>query len=189
MDRTKDLMHLAYVPRWGVVPIQRPQSVAEHSFRVAAITVEICSLWNKAYDGNVNVADALWYAIIHDAEESFTGDIVSPFKRYLRGLDLPTLEWLKEELVGTRERAVVKIADSIEALDYIIQWGVPPSGQLVAQDIYTNLEKSVHEFMVNYKFPEIHHIVNDLVRRAGVNEAPRWMLDLAPKIAPTEDSK
>ncbi len=77
----RELRDLAYVPRWSIVRVAKPQSVAEHSFFVAMYADMIAELINWRYRGNREnlIRAALW----HDVEECYTGDIPGPTKREL----------------------------------------------------------------------------------------------------------
>lgn len=101
---------ISYVPRWSIVPHGRPQSVAEHSWRVARLAMTIADL--LGYDeARRNAAAAR--AIMHDVEEAVTGDVPSPVKdaRGEEGGYFDEIGW------------VVDLADKVEALGYITTWG------------------------------------------------------------------
>ncbi len=130
---------LAHVVRFNNRPQHFPESVAEHSFYVAYIVLIICHLLDKK-KVKVDTKKALSMALIHDAEEAFSGDILNPFKHFnekvfqaIRAVnkqtigevfaDLPTD--LNNELVGlwnsesaadTIEAQVVKAADTLQLL-------------------------------------------------------------------------
>ncbi|MEX0621585.1 MAG: YfbR-like 5'-deoxynucleotidase [Candidatus Woykebacteria bacterium] len=130
---------LAHVIRFNNRPQHFPESVAEHSFYVAYIVLILCALLEKK-KVRVDVKKALSIALIHDAEEAFSGDILNPFKHFNEQVysairkvnqqtidevfvDLPTD--LKKELVALWneeidakiiEAQVVKIADKLQLL-------------------------------------------------------------------------
>lgn len=72
---------LAHIVRFSATPHHFPESVAEHSFYTAYFTSLICRLLEEKGEG-VDTAKAISMALIHDTEERFSGDILSPFKRY-----------------------------------------------------------------------------------------------------------
>jgi 5'-deoxynucleotidase YfbR-like HD superfamily hydrolase len=72
---------LAHVIRFNNRPQHFPESVAEHSFYVAYFTLILCNLLEKRKI-KVDTKKALAMALIHDAEESFSGDILNPFKHF-----------------------------------------------------------------------------------------------------------
>lgn len=104
------ILRLSYVPRWVIVPMMRQQSVAEHSWRVAVIAMELSGKLGWNYDEQCELATK---ATLHDWEEALTGDTPSTEKPYpsFRGMS-------KDELV-------LKIADYLEALTWIKLWAHP----------------------------------------------------------------
>ena len=130
---------LAHVIRFNNRPQHFPESVAEHSFYVAYFVLILCNLLEKKKI-KVDTKKALSIALIHDAEEAFSGDILNPFKHFnekvyqaIRDVnrqmvgemftDLPTD--LKRELVSlwntenkskSIEAQVVKVADKLQLL-------------------------------------------------------------------------
>lgn len=130
---------LAHVRRFNLEPQHFPESVAEHSFFVAYITTILCNLLEEAGE-SVEKEKAVEMALIHDMEESFFGDILTPFKHYSAEItsairkvneevitqifqDLPpalashyiTL-WNEEGKGETIEAQVVKIADKLSLI-------------------------------------------------------------------------
>ncbi len=72
---------LAHVVRFSAKPQHFSESVAEHSFYVAYIARILCDL----IKGNGRIVDAekvITMALVHDMEEMYSGDILSPFKHY-----------------------------------------------------------------------------------------------------------
>jgi 5'-deoxynucleotidase YfbR-like HD superfamily hydrolase len=129
-SRLNDLLNLSHVPRWSIVPHLRPQSVAEHSFRVAAIALEIAHQLNPPGlpSSVVITGNILRWAITHDGPEAETGDIPSPIKQYVFKDDAEAklCPWYVAEAHGIheQERAVVKIADKIEGVFFLQEWGI-----------------------------------------------------------------
>jgi 5'-deoxynucleotidase YfbR-like HD superfamily hydrolase len=72
---------LAHVIRFNSRPQHFPESVAEHSFYVAYFSSLLISFL-KAAGEEVDEVRALKMALIHDMEESFSGDILTPFKHF-----------------------------------------------------------------------------------------------------------
>jgi len=73
----KESLKLSYVPRWCIVPMIRQQTVADHSWRVAMIAVDLATRLGLAVE-QVNIIALI--AIGHDLDEVTTGDIPSPLK-------------------------------------------------------------------------------------------------------------
>jgi len=130
---------LAHVTRFNNRPQHFPESVAEHSFYVAYFTLIICSLLAKKKI-KVDTKKALAMAIVHDAEEGFSGDILNPFKHFNEKVygaiaevnremvkemfvELPedlqkwlVSLWNQEAAEETLESQIVKVADKLQLL-------------------------------------------------------------------------
>lgn len=127
---------LSHVVRFSGNPQHFHESVVEHSFYVAYFTAILC-YFIKESGGEIDEAKAMKIALVHDMEESFSGDIRGPFKHHsdevLRAIrkageeainkvfaDLP--KRLSKEFIGlwkedlkqeSIEAQVVKVADEL----------------------------------------------------------------------------
>ena len=113
MAWTRDLLNLSYVQRWVIAPTTRPQTVAEHSFRVAAI---VWGLHSALQLPLFNLSDAILLALEHDREEVYTGDTPGTAKDRIKA-------WTNPDHMMNWER-VVKVADAIETYDWWQRWGM-----------------------------------------------------------------
>lgn len=91
----REYRDLSSVPRWGIVPVIRRQSVAEHSYYVTLYAHHIC--WALGLDERTTL-QVLRHCLEHDREECFTSDIPGPVKRSITDPD-------KEENFVNRECA------------------------------------------------------------------------------------
>jgi len=130
---------LAHVVRFNGKPQQFPESVAEHSFYVTYFTTILLHFLKKAGEP-VDEAKALKIALVHDMEEAFSGDILTPFKHYNEeilgairkvnrdmipmafenlpqelGKEMISL-WLEDAEQSSKEGQVVKLADKISLI-------------------------------------------------------------------------
>lgn len=121
------------VPRWGIVPTIQRQSVAEHSFFVAAMAHRIALViqW-RGSEWDYTTLNR--WALLHDSLEAVTGDVPTPIKKHLGELksaehhlnteicrEFQTLkEWMgsKDVRAAAIER-IVSFADSIEAVCFL----------------------------------------------------------------------
>lgn len=73
---------LRYVHRFSACRVTRQESVAEHSFYTAFFALFIAKWYEMSdeYTHHVDVELVLTRALLHDAEESRTGDILRMFK-------------------------------------------------------------------------------------------------------------
>ena len=144
--RISDLLALSYVPRWGIVPMLRDQSVADHSFRTAVIFVELADRMNipiTAWD----LVMVLW----HDGPESHSGDIPAPFKSKIRDIvhtreqdfcpwyDEPTAEKFSD----TRVYEIFHAADLIEQYTWLRAWGHGPTATRASSLIYEKITEQI----------------------------------------------
>ena len=130
---------LAHAVRFSAKPQHFEESVAEHSFFTTYITSILCDLL-QAENVCINREKALMMALVHDGEEIYSGDILSPFKRHSSEVknaikkvnqeliqevfaDLPKniaeryiALWNEEGRQESIEAQVVKIADRISLI-------------------------------------------------------------------------
>jgi len=130
---------LAHVVRFNGKPQQFTESVAEHSFYVAYFTTILLYFLRKAGEP-IDEAKALKIAVVHDMEEAFSGDILTPFKHYneeilkaIRKVNRDTIPmmfedlpqelgtemvnlWLEDAEQSSKEAQVVKLADKLSLI-------------------------------------------------------------------------
>lgn len=130
---------LAHVIRFNSRPQHFPESVAEHSFYVAYFSSLLVGFLKKTGE-KPDEAKVLKMALVHDMEESFSGDILTPFKHFneeiVQAIDKvnqqavnlvfenlpPDLQreyialWAENDEHKTMEAQIVKIADKISLL-------------------------------------------------------------------------
>jgi len=99
LKQLKLALNLHNIKRFQTHRMMQSKSVAEHSFRVAAI---------YAYLGGTEVLSAM----LHDLEEAETGDLPSPVKKHLKGLEY--FESLRPTFTDDREKRLAKLADKLD---------------------------------------------------------------------------
>jgi 5'-deoxynucleotidase YfbR-like HD superfamily hydrolase len=157
-----DLLALSHCVRWSIVPVLRSQSVADHTFRVIVIASELTV---RIGLGEAFIGPVMHWAMMHDGDESRTGDIQSSFKRILHEeaeaeVLSPDTEqtcldrawkraapWhynitklVREHTFGKLIMSIVKLADRIEMTTFLTQWGHGPQ----AEHVQGRLAHSVH---------------------------------------------
>lgn len=130
----REIRDIAFVPRWAIIRTVRNQSCAEHSYFVAVYAQQIA----KACCWRGPMGSLLDYALWHDMDEIFTGDMVSSAKKMLKKAAGPKWEeftsWVNELTKDRFGRTVegdmpanwrddikhlVKIADLLEAAFFL----------------------------------------------------------------------
>lgn len=106
-------LRLQHVPRWGIIPTIRRQSVAEHSHGVAVVCIWL--LDKMTHSKEYTPAAVLRYAIEHDKWESVTGDTPAVAKQ--RGI---VEDKSPKAAIARNTRLIVKLADYLEALQFLV---------------------------------------------------------------------
>jgi 5'-deoxynucleotidase YfbR-like HD superfamily hydrolase len=137
-------LRLTEISRWGIVATSRQQSVGEHSYRVTMIAQ---ALYDYVFTVPHNSNDRhllTSFAMVHDIMEVLSGDLDAVFKLAVKSrypdvfantigsmatqrLDAgplaTTVASLERSVKGTFIEALVKMADFLEALVYLDQYG------------------------------------------------------------------
>jgi len=76
------LARMKFIKRWGLMHTTYPESIQEHSHRVAVIAHTLATIRNRLFGGRVDPARAALLALYHDAGEVLTGDLPAPVKYF-----------------------------------------------------------------------------------------------------------
>lgn len=76
------LCRMKFIRRWGLMHNLYPESIQEHSLRVALIAHALAVIRNRLFGGSVNPERTATLALFHDAGEVFTGDLPAPVKYF-----------------------------------------------------------------------------------------------------------
>lgn len=135
---------LAHITRYSSLPVLHRESVAEHTFFVSIkaflIAIDIRQNSSSLDAAEMDIQVVLEHAIMHDIDESVTGDIIRPFKysnKELKSMmDAVTHDMLFDSLEGMPskgaiidawfpmvrkyrlERSIVKLADLWSCVHY-----------------------------------------------------------------------
>ena len=153
-----DAMRMMVVKRWGIVSMTRTQSVAEHSYNVAMMALNI---YNNSRRLEVSIERVLMLALTHDLPEIHTGDMPMPLKtddikqavKEYENANYPKLSAFKQQSKEI-ERLVVKIADIMEAITYCRRYSDDPRSNEVIQgmhDAIADLLNTVPDSMVEVR--------------------------------------
>lgn len=142
-----DQLLLQEVKRYPICHVNREQSVAEHSFNVALIAMYLVE---KVEDTDFKY-EILIYALDHDMDEIQTGDIPSNFKRRLRTECPAVVKVLDgDHFVPPSVKAIVKLADCLEAIYYLRHFG----GSRYAMEIVNDIVRNFHHIANTSDVPD-----------------------------------
>lgn len=115
----KKMRALNSVYRWNYHPRIRTENVAEHSFWVTLISMELGRIRGL---GDAEMGQLLSAALVHDMAEAITGDLPAPVKRSRSWEDVEraSIQELEACMPGIPDALVrlVKLADLISAAMY-----------------------------------------------------------------------
>lgn len=115
---------LQFVPRWVITRNIHSRNVAEHSFYIALWALRIAEYAKMAPEIRLCIVRI---ALIHDVEETITGDIPSPFKSALNKHTKIAVDTLNHQLIERPSQfineyntqigvgAILKFCDHLEA--------------------------------------------------------------------------
>lgn len=179
--RLTDLLNLSNVPRWGIVPRFREQSVADHTFRVMVIAWELADRM-----GIPLTATDFRYILCHDADETWTGDISGLSKHAIPDLELGTEKVkakmdLKDSISPSSESyALIKAADIIDCLAFADAWIHSPRREWVWDRnlvvLADHCKKYASEFPGDF-YPVARKVLQDITEDTGRCSTPDWLKD------------
>lgn len=181
----REYRDLAHVPRWGITPTIKTQSVAEHSYYVTLYADQIC---HKLGLDDGQRGRVLRYALNHDRSESYMSDIPGPIKRAISNKeDVDKFEKSEDAkrfemdiAVGGVVKAIISLADMMDEVSY---WKKEESlGNQFAKTIEPELMRRLID-----KAVKLGNLTNQNVRL----EIVRPFLEAlsVPKLIPTFEEK
>jgi 5'-deoxynucleotidase YfbR-like HD superfamily hydrolase len=140
-----DILRTQYVLRWSMVDTERKQNLAEHHYNVAMIAMRYC----EVLDSPSHIKDrVLKYALVHDLSEVFTGDIPTPTKKHMNTALFDKLDarlFVHGKAILTEDELdvvtfIVKIADLIDAAQYLVKYGMRSNAQKVLDGLRDKIQ-------------------------------------------------
>jgi 5'-deoxynucleotidase YfbR-like HD superfamily hydrolase len=125
---------LAHVMRFNVTPQHFPESVVEHSYYTAYFVSILCNVLEKSEQ--IDTKKALEMALVHDMEEMFSGDIVTPFKHYSKEVE--------EAIAKVNKETIPKVFEGLPqdlAGHYISLWTEEGKGESVEAQVVKVADK------------------------------------------------
>ncbi len=149
----QDILRAEDVKRWTIVNVTRPQSLAEHTFNVIAISRDLCS---RLGIGDIQV---MKYAFDHDLDEILTGDIPTPAKEMMKIRDCYVGK--SREACSALDIAIVKVSDVIEAIRYVNINGLGRHSSQVVDYLVDKLNTKIH--LSSIVHPNFERCVGELI--------------------------
>ncbi|OHA76495.1 MAG: hypothetical protein A3J30_00480 [Candidatus Wildermuthbacteria bacterium RIFCSPLOWO2_02_FULL_47_9c] len=109
--------------------------MAEHSFFTAYFTSILSYLLQKAGE-SIDAGKAVQMALVHDMEETFSGDILGPFKHYSPELSRAIRKVNEETILEVFEGLPADLRDY-----YILLWKEEGSGESLEAEIVKVADK------------------------------------------------
>lgn len=162
---------LNFQTRWNMYPKTRNESVSEHTFNVALFTLII--LYIKS-NGSLSFQDyeTVVGSLLHDLEESVTGDIPTLTKRCIKSEEGMLLEAKKElgvDKLGSidylfkffRDNRVVELADKLASA-----WWCDEQEKCGVR-IYKHIKNQILTYVVS-EFDEVFPEIKEFIEKIGM---------------------
>lgn len=174
-------LRASHVTRWHIVQTARKQSLAEHLFNVCVLSVDLAGRikWPGIYHHSEKLALMDW-ALRHDLIEVRTGDIPTPFKKVLKatyGDDVMhkaessidnNQSGLARLVAGTEIESIVKMADMIDAIQFVTDCGIGLHSKAVLDGLRTDFDAMVTDYIERYPHLQIRNGCRSICRELGI---------------------
>lgn len=144
-------LRLSAVKRWGIVEMSRQQSVAEHSYNVALIALNLveASVGHKGFSKE-DESLLLTLCLVHDMPEVFSGDIPSTikgvFKEELDDWETTSFPAFSATNASVYKRnpnikLVIKVADIMESIIFAERYCIDIRKGRIIADLYADIDR------------------------------------------------
>lgn len=163
-------LRTGHVKRWQIVRVAREQTIAEHMYRVYQIGWEITNRMRLSIERSYSV---MFWSLMHDLPEVVTGDIATPTKRAmrhaipgedpLRHIELSLDDEYRDTYTGLKQQDplvldVVKLADLMEAINFIKDEGIGTHAKEVETGLREALNDKLNECLQHYPDLPWHNV-------------------------------
>lgn len=178
------MLKLGHIPRWAIVETHKVQSVAEHCYNTAILSV---SLYDHIFQTPHNSMDRdsiLKWALVHDLDEVWTGDIPTPAKDILNSISPGITAELKSRvLMANSPESLAIIRGVKDSLAYaIVKLGETVESMLFVQSyaIREDVKTEVFEYLLGKLRDAYGHAS---LRQVGVDwaRARDWINEFIPR--------
>jgi 5'-deoxynucleotidase YfbR-like HD superfamily hydrolase len=179
---TAEQLRACHVRRWHIVQVAREQTLAEHSFAVAVIAGSLAAAmrWKGLMHNDLQLKLLQW-SLSHDIIEVRTGDVPTPFKRFLeqaggegvveKAEDLVDSDYggVHREMRSTDIGTIVKLADQIEAIYFLQDNGLGAHALQVLDGLRDILSKMVVDIEAGYPHLNVRGAVRQVCKDIGIH--------------------
>ena len=148
---------------WVKKGVSSPESVADHSYRVALMTMAIGNM--KQQRGEIfNLEKALSLSLLHDFPESFIGDLDPETKKMLGEHKVAELQ--RQAVTSSLETVPKKLRTQYEKMFQEYKNQRTPEAQLVKQIDYVEMLLQAREYSEAEEDGDLKEFWNDWKRNA-----------------------
>ena len=144
-------LRLSAVKRWGIVEMSRQQSVAEHSYNVTLIALNLvgASVGHKGFSKE-DESLLLTLCLVHDMPEVFSGDIPSTikgaFKEELDDWETTSFPAFSATNASVHKRnpnikLVIKVADIMEGIIFAERYCIDIRKGRIIAGLYADIDR------------------------------------------------
>lgn len=153
MDKAvRDMLRLTTIKRWTIIEMVRDQSVAEHAYGVWVLANDLYRVMEDVPHNSFEREEVSFWALTHDMEEVYTGDLPSTVKEVVESIAPGALKTLKEKILmdhfprlAARMRGVdrtlastyVKIAEIVESILYVRSYAIDRNRAMEVENTLT----------------------------------------------------
>lgn len=144
-------LRLSAVKRWGIVEMSRQQSVAEHSYNVTLVALNLvgASVGHKGFSKE-DESLLLTLCLVHDMPEVFSGDIPSTikgaFKEELDDWETTSFPAFSATNASVHKRnpnikLVIKVADIMESIIFAERYCIDIRKGRIIAGLYADIDR------------------------------------------------
>ena len=175
------IWRMAYIIRWSLMDCRKAEDLKQHSFDVSVIAHGLIIIRNDvlANPRPLDAGKAVLYALYHDVEEVFTGDLPTPIKYFGGGVMKGIMDKISslaiDKLVGSLPEQMQPAYR--DALD------IPPEYKAIikAADRIAGLRKCKEELAAgNQEFAPAAVRLEEELRKSGLPEVHFFLANFVP---------
>ena len=180
-----DFLRVSHIKRWHNVLTIREQTVAEHSYLVMLMALDLFNTMVGVDSENRDSSQGYAYHILitgmfHDSPEVAAGDIPTPAKRLIREItgdpgifDKIDGQLMPDAVYGVKPGGMdidpyIKVADAIEGYQFIHDNGAGTHAQVVITNARRKMEDAVEKYHLSDPAAGWYEAVNRILTALGL---------------------